>query len=179
MDKEMMYEETIESGDHGRFRIDTDRMAEWAIERIKDQRQERDRLIEIAKDKIARLETQIKEIEDKCDSKTGFLEGKLYEYFTSGITTKETKTQKSYKLLSGSLVYKKPKQKIVKADENKLIEALRGTEFVETTEKVKWGDYKKNLEIVDGVVVDTTSGEIVEGCQVEETTPEFSIIVEV
>lgn len=54
--------------------------AEWALKKIRDERESRDYLIDAYKKEIERLQTKIKETEDKCDAKTGWLLSKLDQY---------------------------------------------------------------------------------------------------
>ena len=83
----------------------------------------------------------------------------------------------SYKLLSGSLVFKLPKQNMVK-DDAKLLEYLKEnemTEYIKTEEKPVWSEFKKTLSIVDGNVIDISTGEIVEAVKAEETPGVFDV----
>lgn len=155
------------------FVIEDDKAADWALQAIAEHEKERDRLISLANDQINDLEMKIEEITRKCDNDTGYLKSCLYDYFTT-VKTKETKTQKSYKLLSGTLVFKKPSVKINHNDE-KLIAALDGTEYVETKKSLKWGEYKKNLGIEGDVVIDLDTGEVIEACTVEEVPGSFGV----
>lgn len=50
-----------------------------------------------------------------------------------------------------------------------------GTRFL--TEKPKWGEFKKRLEIVGGQIVDKTTGELVEGVQIIEKPDTFTVDV--
>ena len=56
-------------------------------------------------------------MEELTERKTSFLKSCLAQYFET-VPHKETKTQATYKLLSGQLVFKKPKQKLVKSDDD-------------------------------------------------------------
>ena len=94
-------------------------------------------------------------------------------YFET-VPSKETKTQKSYKLLSGTLVFKKPSQKI-NHDDEKLLEFLDGTEFIKVKKSIDWAEYKKVLTISDSEVIDSETGEIVEACTVEDVPASFTI----
>lgn len=155
------------------FKIDNDKSADWAVQKIHEAEIERDRLITLAKDQIADLEDRIEEFETKCNNDTAYLKSLLAEYFDT-VSSKETKTQKSYKLISGTLVYKKPSVKINHNDD-KLIKDLDGTEFVEIKKSLKWGEYKKNLIISDNDVIDATTGEVIEGCTIEDVPASFTI----
>lgn len=155
------------------FSIKNDNTADWAIRTIKEEEAERDRLIEIAKNQINELNCQIEQLNDKCENKTKFLKGHLQMYFGT-VPHKETKTQETYKLLSGSLIFKKPSTKIIHDDE-KLIKLLDGTEFVETKKSLRWGEYKKNLVINDNNVIDSNTGEVIDACTVEDVPASFDI----
>ena len=50
-------------------------------------------------------------------------------------------------------------------------------DMIQTTEKPRWGEYKKRLSIQGGAVVDTLTGEIVEGVTVIEKPNTFSVDV--
>ena len=118
----------------------------------------------------------MKHLEETAERNTAFLKGCLAQYFET-VPHKSTATQKSYKLLSGSLVFKLPSQKMVKEDV-KLLEYFHQNgmeEYIKTEEKPAWGEFKKNLSIVDGKVVNTSTGEIVDAVKVEETAGSFEV----
>jgi len=155
------------------FKIDNDKKADWAITQIHEAEDERDRLITLAEEQIKDLNDRIDELKTKCNNDTAYLRSLLATYFET-VKCKETKTQKSYRLISGTLVYKKPSVKI-NHDDNKLIEFLDGTEYVETKKSLKWGEYKKCLGIKGDQVIDLDTGEIVEACTVEDIPASFNI----
>lgn len=155
------------------FRIDNDKLADWALRKIAEDVGERDRLISIAQNQIEELQAKIEEITTQYENRTRFLKGHLQSYFNR-VPHKETKTQETYKLLSGSLVMKKPTVKIIHNDEE-LIKALDGTEYVETKKVLRWGDYKKNLGIEGADVIDLDTGEIITACSVEDVPASFDI----
>ena len=84
-------------------------------------------------------------------------------YFET-VPSKETKTQKSYKLLAGTLVFKKPTTKIVHNDD-KLLEYLEendGKDYIKLKKSIDWAEFKKTLTVSDtGEVVDTELGTII------------------
>ena len=115
-----------------------------------------------------------------ADMKTGtrFLTGKLAEYFET-VPHKTTKTKHSYRLLSGTLV-KKIGGRTMKQDDDALLAYLKASDnedMIQTTEKPKWGEFKKRLEIVGGQIVDKTTGELVEGVQIIEKPDTFTVDV--
>ncbi len=156
--------------------INSDSKADWALRQIMQEQQEFERLKNIAAEQINNITEKIKTEEQKYNNMVNYLKSQLYSYFNS-VPHKETKTQESYKLLSGSLVKKKASQKMVKDDEQ-LVSYLQNNqlnEFIKTTYKPNWEEYKKHLEIVDGNVVDTVTGEIIEAVKVEYVPESFDI----
>ena len=161
------------------FVIDNDNKANWALKKIREATAEADRLkaiITAERDELAEKERKINE---KLDHDTSYLKGLLYGYFET-VEHKATKTQESYKLLDGSLVYKIPTRKIAKPDEDKLVAYLKtnAPELVKTVETAAWGDFKKTLALADdGTVVNTETGEVLDFIGTEETAGSFDVKV--
>ena len=162
------------------FIVDSDIKADWAVNAIKEAEEERDRLIMLAEAKIEQLQEQIADIKARCDRENAYLYSMLDEYM-SGCKVRETKTQSTYKLLSGTLVRKKEQHNIVKPEGEamkSLIEFVRVSypELIKSTytEAVDWAVLKKHLKTGDGVVT-TDDGELVECLTVEDVPESFSI----
>lgn len=161
------------------FKIDNDKTADWAIAQIKEAETERDRLITLAQEQITDLQERIQELSAKCDNDTAYLKSLLAMYFDT-VQTKETKTQKTYKLLSGTLVFKKPSVKI-NHDDEKLIDYLEnndGGDYIKLKKSVDWAEFKKNLIITDdGEIVDFELGTVIDSsvCSLEEVPASFNI----
>ena len=147
------------------FKIDNDRIAEWALERIKEATDDADRLKKVIISKREELDAQEQEIDTRLENQTRYLKGLLEGYFRSGVKTKETKTQSSYKLLTGTLVMKKPRYKYER-DEKALLTWLHDAgkeEFVETVEKPRWAEFKETLVFDNDTVYDPDTGGIIDG----------------
>lgn len=160
------------------WRIADDGCADWAVQKIAEERAELARIKELAEAQIARIEEKLAAAERRCENGTRFLTGKLAEYFGT-VPHKKTKTTESYRLLSGSL-----KMKLggvsMKQDDAKLVEFLKAsgqTDYIKVTEAPKWGDFKKRLEVVGGSVVDKESGEIIEGVELITKPDVFTVEV--
>ena len=175
--EDMGYEDNTEESDTG-FSIVSDLQAEWTLKKIKKAAEERDRLVELANKEIEELTKQIEVFEQRYKSDTGFLQSKLFEYFTK-VEHKETKTQETYKLLSGSLVLKKPATKIKRPDDDRLLGILKEIDpleqYVETIQKPKWAEFKKTLKLLDNGQIVDEDGDIVEGLEVEDVPGEFTV----
>lgn len=161
-----------------KFVIDDDKKADWAVKKIAEEKAERDRLVELAKAEIEELKAKIEWIETAYNDRTGFLKSQLAEYFRA-VEHKETKTKETYKLLNGTLEMKKARQEI-RHDDGALLEYFRNNgmaQYIKTTEKPMWAEFKKSLEIAGDIVVNTDTGEQVECLTVEEIPEEFNVAV--
>lgn len=170
--------EETEDAPRPAWRITDDGCADWACRKIAEERAELARIRELAEAQIARIEEKLAAAERRCENGTRFLTSKLAEYFET-VPHKTTKTKASYRLLSGTLTRKFGGATMEK-DDSKLVEFLKASgnlEFIKTEEKPKWGEYKKRLEIMGGSVVDTETGEIVEGVKAIEKPDTFSVDV--
>lgn len=163
-------EEEIKEG----FVIRDDNAAEWALQKIFDEKAELERLKALADSQIAVIMDKVEAAEKRFTSRTEYLKNALEEYMLT-VKRKQSKTQESYRLLSGSLILKKPVVKIVK-DDTKLLEYVKehSPEYVKHTEAVDWAGFKKTLTVSGDVVVDS-NGEVVSCLDVEEAPGEFMI----
>ena len=152
------------------FVIDTDAKAEWALQKIREHRADRDRFVKWYKDKI-------KEITEQCDFDTMNLERMLKEYFDT-VPHRETKTQSVYDLPTGKIYIKKQNPDF-KHDDKTVIEWLKkngGGQFIEVEETLKWGDLKKAGAVVGGKMFDA-NGEEIPGIEVVDCDPLFCVDV--
>ena len=158
------------------FEITNDSTAEWALKKVLSAERERDRLLELIETEEQNLELQRQETERRYESDTAFLLAKLSEYFDK-VERKATKTQETYQLLSGKLVRKYPKLRLV-PNEEALLKFCKANipEYVKLTEKPMWGEIKERFGIVDGAVVYTDTGEIVDCVCAEEVPAAFGVV---
>ena len=169
--------EAMEDEQKESFKIDNDNAAEWALERIRESTDDANRLLKIIAAKREELDLQEKQINDRLEGQTRYLKGLLEGYFRSGLKTKSTKTQDSYKLLSGTLIMKKPSWGYLK-DEKAIIQALHDMgkeEYVETVEKLKWADFKKTLVFDNDTVYDPDTGMMIDGITAIQEPEHFEV----
>ncbi|MBO7712397.1 MAG: host-nuclease inhibitor Gam family protein [Methanobrevibacter sp.] len=171
----MIENEIYEEG----FVIDNDNKADWAVTKIKEEKVQIERLKQIALNQIVELQNKMVELDNEYERKTGFLKEQLRNYFNSlDEGKKETKTQFSYRLLNGSLVCKKPQQKINKTDDEAVMEYLAEAgrdEFIKISASINWAEFKKQLEITESGVIDKETGEIIPGIEIENVDETFDI----
>lgn len=174
------FESYDEKYENERFSVNDDKAANWAIKKIKEKVAEADRLKAIIAAEREELAAKEQAINERLDNETKYLKSLLFTYFGT-VAHKETKTQESYKLLDGNLIFKKPSQKLV-PDKEKLLAYLKANnmpEFVKVKEEVDWASYKKECEISDGKAVNVQTGDILPDdiVTVEEDPGSFDVKV--
>ena len=172
IDEKILFEEETETSD---FAIETDEMAEWALKKVLAAKKEKERLSALIDTERETLNRKQEEIDKRYENDTSYLILKLNEYFQT-VEHKETKTQESYQLLSGKLVFKKPAQKM-EQNEEALLEWCKtnAPEYVITKQSVAWGQIKKCMQIAGDVVIYGATGEIVSGVEISETPGTFDV----
>ena len=160
-----------------RWSITDDGCADWALKKIKTERDELDRITALAEQEIARLKEQVEKAQRRYEQNTAFLTSMLEQFFDT-VEHKRTKTgTESYRLLNGQLV-KKPGGFKPEPDHEKLVAWLRQNGYenlVKVEESARWGDLKKQITFTGTIATITETGEIVEGVNVTETAPAFSV----
>ncbi|MGL4761100.1 MAG: host-nuclease inhibitor Gam family protein [Sarcina sp.] len=119
----------------------------------------------------AEADFEIKKIKEALALKKTRLESKIkynkeqIMLCCESIDMKETKTMKKKILLDGTIQINKAVEKMV-VDDEKLMKWAKTNkpELIETKEikKIKWAELKKDLEIVDGAIIDKNTGEFID-----------------
>lgn len=172
MDEMKLYDtEEVQEG----FVIDNDSKADWAARVVKEEAEERDRLLALVKAERERLDAKEEEIRRRYEQKTEYLTGQLLSYMAS-VKTRDTATQSTYALLNAKLVYKKPKTDIQPGEG--LVDWLEANrpEFVKVEKKPAWADVKANtIQIGEGIFAMADTGEIVDGIVQKEVPGKFEV----
>lgn len=161
----------VETEERQEWAITDDSGADWALRRIKQAREIRDRMIDHHK-------RQIEKAAAECDGIEQRLGAKLLNYFQT-LPVRETKTQRAYDLPSGKLVLKRQQPKF-EPDDAPLSKWLLDngmTDKVKTVYKPLWGDLKPLTHVEGGDVVLTATGEIIPGIKAIERPDEFRMEV--
>lgn len=159
------------------FVCDTDQKAGWVMQKIREARADRDRMVAWYKNAIATIEKQ-------TEFNTMNLERMLFEYFQT-VPHKKTKTQEIYSFPGGKL-FMKLQQPEYKHDDKTVIEWLKqngGQAFVKTKEELDWAALKAASGVVDGKLIagETVNedGEIIQivvpGVEVIAREPKFVV----
>lgn len=167
------------------FEIDNANVADWAIEKIKEEEARIALFVQVANEKIEDLKTKIADETRKSEGRTGYLKHKLAEYLDrDDVPAKQTKTKKTLTLPSGKIDVIFPKKTIIarngkdiKTNENLINYCKENSpEFIATKESIKWADFKKVLTIdSDGNVIDTLTGEFLSDLTVDNGVTEVRI----
>lgn len=169
--------EQVDNGLIGGFSINDDSKAEWALNIIKLERQERDRLIEVCEKRIEEYKQKIEQYKEQYEKRESYLKSLLNQYFQT-VPHKKTKTQETYKLPSGTLKLKLPSVEYQR-DDAKLLEWLKTSgmkQYIQTKETPKWVELKKIIQVAGDKVL-TQDGEIVEGVTAVEKPATFELDV--
>ena len=175
-------------GEYKEFEIKDASTADWAISKIADERKRKDYFVECAKKEIERLQTQIKDIEEKCERTTSYLSGCLGKYLElDEVPKKKTKTQESVTLPAGKIIKKLPRIEYVMSSGEDVTKHKGDDEFIKeikkldkklikTVKEVDWATLKKNIiSDEEGNVMLKDTGEYIESLSARETLPSIKI----
>lgn len=153
--------ETIEDMNMDHALINDDARADELLEEIKDLEVEYNRYKIMADTRIETIQQKLQVKKEQMEKETEFLKAQLRSYFNT-VKLKETKTQKSYGLLSGKLVLKKEKDQIVKEDEEELLTWAEKNvpDLIKVKKDVNWAELKKQVKECKDFVINIETGEI-------------------
>jgi hypothetical protein len=160
------------------FTVNDDNLAEWALTIISDATVEAQRLINVCQTKADEYQFKIQKYKEKLDKDTSYLKGQLQQYFLT-VPHKSSKTQETYKLPSGTLKLKYQKPKFV-FDDEKLLMYFRQHNYagyIQHTFTPKWAEFKATIMVSGENVIDTVTGEVVDGVLAQERPAEFEVVL--
>jgi hypothetical protein len=158
------------------FTLDTPEKVDWAIEQIIDEQKRFELYEQAINGKIEKLKCELVNEKEASGHRTSWLRFKLGEYLQrDDVPAKDTKTQLSLKMPSGTVKYIKSKPEFIK-DDNILLNFIKenDSEFIKTKESINWKDFKTTLNIV-GNDVFNADGVIVDGITIEDTVPKVEV----
>ena len=135
--------------EYGILAITDDVMAEDAINDVRTEQAERDRLLACCDAEIEKYEQRKIAINAECEKKTNWIVVMLGEYCRQR-AVKATKTTQAYKLPSGTLKWLRKAPKVVR-DEDKLLAwaKINLPKFVLKKETAQWEEIKKVVELCE------------------------------
>lgn len=162
-----------------RFRITNDSQANWALRKIADARQKLDRDRATALAEIELIEKWLAGRKAEATATEERMTALLHEYYAPQFQT-DPKT-KTYRLPSGKVQWR-AQQPQFNRDDTALLAFLKSremTDFIETKETPKWGELKKQIQVVGEHVVvkdGKMAGEIIDGVEVVHRPPTFRVV---
>ena len=163
------------------FVVDNDKKATWCLRKIKHMTEKQSENEKLAKEQIAEIEEEIKEVRrwleeenSRLDNNIGFMETKLENY--AHRLREDDPDLKTHKLPFGSLKFRAQRPKW-KYDDDKLLNFAEDAmaDVIKIKKKVDKRKLKKRLEVVDGKAIIKDTGEIVEGIKVTDRPEKFKV----
>lgn len=183
------YENYNEETDE-KFEITNASQANWAINKIAEEKKRTEYFVAVAEEEIKKLQGQINEAKNKYNNATNFYTGLLTKYInTDDAPKKVTKTQESITLPAGKIIKKLPKLEYTMVDgkdvskEKGRVEFVKevkevSKDFIKVKEEVDWANFKKQIiSDEEGNVYFKDSGELIESLKSQYTLPSVEVKV--
>ena len=169
-EKEILELETFETE---RFEINDLEQSNWAFRKIKAQEDKIRELEDLAKKETERIKEWLENETKQYKDSISYFEGLLTSYYV-----RQREVDPKFKLSTpyGKVTSRKEQPKFNRNDDE-FLEWLKGNElndFINIKETPNWGEFKKHIEVKDGLVVANT-GEIVEGVTAEERADSITV----
>lgn len=181
------YENYNEETDE-KFEITNASQANWAINKIAEERKRAEYFVAVAEEEVNKLQGQINEVKNKCNNATNFYTGLLAKYISADdVPKKVAKTQESITLPAGKIIKKFPKIEYRTID-GKDVSKEKGRaefvkevkevskDFIKVKEEVDWAKFKKQITSdEEGNVYFKDNGELIEYLKSQYTLPSVEV----
>lgn len=165
-----------------RFTVTDEASAEWCLEKMEENEKARALIDEQYKQMTARYEKWRADALAELKSSDAYLKGLLLPWVQEKVADGK---KKSVKLPSGRVGFRaggetwKMGDEKIEATTPALLAFVKQDDdsFVKVQESVRWGDYKKTLNIMEDGRVATSDGQIIEGMTVTKGAPSFYVEV--
>ncbi|MFC2639062.1 MAG: host-nuclease inhibitor Gam family protein [Mitsuokella sp.] len=164
------------------FEVTDEASAEWVLEKLEENAKARALIDEQYQRMIARHEAWRADALKELDENDAYLQSLLRPWAEAKLAGGK---KKSVKLPSGRVGFRaggetwKMGAEKVEATNPALLAFVKENDdsFVKVQESVRWGDYKKTLNVVEDGRVATADGQIIEGMTVTKGKPSFYVEV--
>ena len=162
-----------------KFVVDDLSKAEWAMKKIAEKESKIAELKEQALKMHADIDIWLKGETEQLDSDKTYFQLSLQPYIDEQL---KDSNKKSIKLPSGTVGYRKGTQQFnyqgneITSTSPAFVEFIEknNPDYIETTKKVKWADFKKTLKVDNGKAI-TADGEILEDITVQQSEDTFYV----
>lgn len=171
------YLESQEQTEREAFTVKDDQQANWALRKIKQFQDQKENNNALAVAEIDKIEAWNKVENDKAQQSIDYFQG-LLAYYAQSKRDQDPKFKK-LDLPNGKIKFTKQQPKYNYADEmllNYLKKAER-TDLIKIKESPDKATIKKTFTIQDDRLIDTETGEVVEGVAIEHREDKFSVEV--
>jgi hypothetical protein len=145
--------------------MNNDYKMEKILKEFKEFKEEKQRLILLAEEMKKEYQEKICEYQEQILSQEKYVKTTIAALIEID-KMKDTKTQKSYELVSGKIIIPKDKYNMKLKKEIDFNEI--SDKFIEIKKAIKWADYKKTLKIIDDKVINIETGEIIDNVEIEK-----------
>jgi uncharacterized coiled-coil protein SlyX len=171
-------EAPTENQEKPKFRIETKEQAIWAMRKIAAIERGRQESRAAAQAEIERIQAWLAEEEKRADQAREYLDYLLEDYHRRQL--EENPRAKTIKLPHGELQLRAQQPEFHRDETVVMAWAMKNRpEFVvqppPPAPKLDWANLKKKIQVVDGKVIDSETGEVIPGITVVERPPKFQI----
>jgi len=155
-----------------RFVVDNDQKANWALQKIGQLRSKIEKNKQLAEDELFRINTWLEEVNKPLENSISYFTSLLEEYHKTAHPD-----EKTIKLPYGTMCIRKQQPQFKRDDELllKWLDNVGKEEYIKVKRSPLWGELKKICKVAGNKLVDIDTGEVVEGVEVIEREPRFSI----
>lgn len=160
--------------DRERFRITDDGAAEWAIRKLHTLRSKMEENRRIAEAERQRIESWLEHANEALTDDAHYFEGILGEY---ALTQRVEADRKSITLPHGTVKTRASRRRYDVADAESFLAWARDNapHLIRVTEAPKKSEFGEVLDVREGHVIDTQTGEIVPGVAASDEPPSVTI----
>ena len=171
-----------ENAEKKRFEVTDEASAEWVLEKLEENAKARALIDEQYQRMLARHEAWRTEALKELDDNDAYFHGLLRPWAEAKLAGGK---KKSVKLPSGRVGFRAGSLSYMLGDEKvtatnaRLLAFVKGEDesFVERKESVRWGDYKKTLQVTESGRVVTADGVPIPGMTCTQGEPSFYVEV--
>lgn len=159
------------------FTIEDESQANWALRKIKQLQDEKEKNVSLANAEIEKIEEWLNATNDQVQQSIDYFQSLLAEYAME--QRKNDPKFKSLKLPNGRIGFRKQQPKW-EYDNEKVIEALKASErddLIRVKEEPDKSAIKKAFKVAENKVINPDTGEVVEGITIEQREDAFSVEV--
>ena len=157
--------------DNERFKIDDLETADWALTKIAEAENEIEKNKEYAEMQRHKIDEWEADVNKEYNNTVEHFKAHLQAYLTNeGV--------KSKKLINGNIGFRARQPKWEINDKDGLVKELENTELhdlVRIKKEPALSEMKKHLDIVNGKVIYSKTGEVLKNVTVEEQEPSFNV----